>query len=371
MTRGWRNRTLLDLLTEFGLELLPEHDFPNDGWSGATFTSLLDGYGRRFVLKRTSLAKDWIARATKDNELREGWLASMPTPALLAWIPRAVIPYLGAAADGDGVAILAPDLSTELIAWERPGHDPAIDTDTMARVIQAIARLHSLPWSQSLEAMLERDGDPPPPWCPLAERLTLLTPASAARYAAEGNPVGDRFLTGWGAFDRLAPVAARELVEKLNADVTPLVDALAGLPVLGLHGDLKLANVALLPDERVGLIDWQMTLRAPLAVEMGWFLVSNSGSLPVEPDEVMAGYRQALEWDSGRWSFGNAPHDFAGLAGDWDVQLDLTWIVGLLLRGWRKGIDAETGAMLPSRVTAADDLAWWAGRAVAAANRRL
>jgi hypothetical protein len=369
MTRGWRDRTLLELLTEYGLELLPEHDFPNDGWSGATFTSLLDGYGRRFILKRTSLAKDWIARTTLDEELREGWLASLPPDA--HWLPRAVIQYLGAAADGDGVAILAPDLSTELIAWERPGHDPAIDADTLMRVIQAIARLHSLPWSQSLEETAEREGDPPPPWCPLAERLTLLTPVSAARYAADGNPVGDRFLAGWSAFDRAASQAARDLVERLSSDVTPLVTALAALPARGLHGDLKLANVALLPDERVGLIDWQMTLRAPLAVEMGWFLVSNSGSLPVEPDEVMAGYRQALEWDSGRWGFGNEPHDFAGLAGDWDAQLDLTWIVGLLLRGWRKGIDAEAGVILPSRVTATDDLASWADRAVEAANRRL
>ena len=360
---------MLDLLTEYGLELLPEHDFPNDGWSGATFTSLLDGFGRRFILKRTSLAKDWIARATRDRELREAWLASQPPEA--HGLPRALIPYLGAAADDDGVAILAPDLSTELIAWERPGHDPAIDIDTLMRIIQAIARLHSLPWSQSLEAMLERESDRPPPWCPLAERLTLLTPRSAEHYAADGNPVGKRFLAGWGAFDRVAPPAARDLVERLGNDVTPLVTALAALPVLGLHGDLKLANVALLPDERVGLIDWQMTMRAPLAVEMGWFLVSNSGSLPVEPDEVMNGYRQALEWDSNRWSFGNEPHDFAGLAGDWELQLDLTWIVGLLLRGWRKGIDAQADLMLPSGVTAADDLAWWAGRAVEAANRRL
>ena len=153
--------------------------------------------------------------------------------------------------------------------------------------------------------------------------------------------------------------------------MTPLVTALAALPVVGLHGDLKLANVALLPDDRVGLIDWQMTLRAPLAVEMGWFLVSNSGSLPVEPEAVMAAYRQALEWDSGRWGFGKESHDFSGLAGDWEAQLDLTWIVGLLLRGWRKGIDAEAGVVLASRVTATDDLAWWAGRAVEAANRRL
>ena len=43
MTGGWRDRSLLDLLTEFGLELLPEHEFPNDGWSGATFTTATDG----------------------------------------------------------------------------------------------------------------------------------------------------------------------------------------------------------------------------------------------------------------------------------------------------------------------------------------
>ena len=370
MTRGWRDRTLLDLLTEFGLELLPEHEFPNDGWSGATFTSLLDGYGRRFILKRTSLARDWIARATLDDDLREGWLAAMPAAAL-SWIPLAVIPYVGAAADADGVAILSPDLSTELIAWERPGHDPAIDAATLTRVLQAVARLHARPWSRVLESTAERDGEPAPPWCPLPERLTLLTPVSAAGYVADGNPVGDRFLAGWNAFERLAPEGARDLVDRLSADVSPLVTALAGLPSLGLHGDLKLANVALLPDERVGLIDWQMTLRAPLAVEMGWFLVSNSGSLPVEPDEAMTGYREALEWDSGRWGFGDEPHDFAALAGDWEAQLDLTWIVGLLLRGWRKGLDAEAGLVLPSRISAADDLAWWAGRAVEAANRRL
>src|SRR6058998_1096781 len=134
MSQGWRDRTLLDLLTEYELELLPEHDFPNDGWSGATFTTLLDSYGRRFILKRTSLANDWIARATHDDHLREGWLAAM-RPAERSLIPQATIPYLGAASDGDGVAILMPDLSNELISWERPGHDPAIDTDTLARLL--------------------------------------------------------------------------------------------------------------------------------------------------------------------------------------------------------------------------------------------
>ena len=53
------------------------------------------------------------------------------------------------------------------------------------------------------------------------------------------------------------------------------------------------------------------------------------------------------------------------------MQRDLTWIVGLVLRGWRKGLDAEAGVALPSGMTAAEDLAWWCERAVAAAERRL
>ena len=369
MSAGWRDRSLLDLLTEHGLNLMPEHEFPSDGWSGATFTSLVDGFGRRYVLKRTSLERDWIARATRDENLREAWLAALP-PGAMAWIPRAMTPYIGAAAEGDGVAILTPDLSNELIAWERPGHDPAIDAATLERVLRAMARLHAVPWSGVLEAVGEREGQPPPPWCPLPERLTLLAPTSAARYQAQGNPVGNRFLAGWEAFSRRAPSSARELVDRLSADPSPLVLALEVLPWAGLHGDVKLANVALLPDDQVGFIDWQMTLRAPIAVEMGWFLVSNSGSLPVGPDEVMRRYNASVERDERRpWPMGQSAE--FDVVGDWDLQRDLAWIVGLLLRGWRKGLDAEAGVRLPSRVSAADDLAWWSEQAVDAAYRRL
>ena len=65
------------------------------------------------------------------------------------------------------------------------------------------------------------------------------------------------------------------------------------------------------------------------------------------------------------------PRGLKATIGDWDAQVDLTWIVGLLLRGWRKGLDAETETILPSGVSAADDLAWWSRRAVEAADRRL
>ncbi len=132
------------------------------------------------------------------------------------------------------------------------------------------------------------------PWCPLRERLLLLTRPSAERYRAEGLAVGDRFLAGWDAFERAGPDGgASALIRGLSDDPSPLLAALGRLPATGIHGDLKLANVALLDDGRVALIDWQMMTLAPVAVELGWLLVSNSASLPIEPEAVLARYRDA------------------------------------------------------------------------------
>jgi hypothetical protein len=355
----WRERPLDDLLAEHGLDGAPDVPFPTDGWSGATFR-LLERDGRRYVLKRSAAAHDWIVRATRDDGIREAWLA-----ATLAADrdPGVTTPYVGAAVAPDGgAAILMRDLTETLGAWRRrPGGivlEPAEAEALMAR----IATLHSTTWSDAVEAATARTGSAPP-WCPLPERLTLLTPRSATGYAADGNPVGEIFLRGWAGFERFAPPAAVDLVDRLGRDPSPLVAALATLPSVGLHGDVKLANVARLDDEHVAWIDWQMTLRAPVAVELGWCIVTNSAELPFAPDEVMARYRAAADR--------TGADDARRRLGDWDAQLDLAWIVGLLLRGWRKGADTAHGVTLGSGVTAADDLAWWAERAVEAAGRRL
>ena len=124
---AWRDRPLADLLAEFGLAGIEERPFPTDGWSGSTFSAIERGH-ERFVLKRTSASRDWIVRATRDDGIREAWLANART-ATIGWLSdlggdRSVA-YLGAAVDANGAAaILMPDLSTELVAWERPTHEP-------------------------------------------------------------------------------------------------------------------------------------------------------------------------------------------------------------------------------------------------------
>jgi hypothetical protein len=139
-----------------------------------------------------------------------------------------------------------------------------------------------------------------------------------------------------------------------------------------------------------------MMMLAPVAVDLGWLLVSNSASLPVGPEAVLARYREAAERAAGAWlpigppwlggrspSVGPElerfptsdltlpPRSLEPTIGDWDAQVDLTWIVGLLLRGWRKGLYAEEGVVLGSGASAAVDLAWWCERALEAAARRL
>ena len=109
----WRERQLDDLLAEHGLDGVSDTPFPTDGWSGATFR-LLERDGKRFVLKHSSPANDWIVRATHDDGVREAWLAS----ALAAGQVDVATPYLGAAASPDGgAAILMRDLTDELGAW--------------------------------------------------------------------------------------------------------------------------------------------------------------------------------------------------------------------------------------------------------------
>ena len=332
MTRGYE--PLADLLGRFRIDPASEEPFPNDGWSGAVLTRLRDADGRAYVLKRDSLERDWIARATHDDVLREAWFA-VEGPAL-PWPVRN--PALGSAwTDIEGeVAILMPDLSDILFDWNAPLTDAQLES-----VLTALATLHG--------------GEPPSDeraWTGWEDRVTLICRTSLERPGPARDAVADRLLPGWDAWDRLASAGAREVIAALADNVEPLLEAMAGAPSSLIHGDLKLANAGISADGAVEMVDWQMVTVAPAGVELGWVLVAKVNALPLPPDDVLRRYWAAR---------GTAP----------GTQDDIAMLVGLLLRGWRKGLDAEAGITLASGVSAADDLAWWCERAVAAADRVL
>ena len=109
---------LADVLDAHGLSGVAEEPLQTDGWSGARMTRLTRGDGSAFVIKRDSLALDWIARVTGDDpELREALLVRA-TPSLP---PPVRLPHLAVARDGEEIALLMPDLTGTLLKLGGPG----------------------------------------------------------------------------------------------------------------------------------------------------------------------------------------------------------------------------------------------------------
>jgi Phosphotransferase enzyme family len=309
------------LLAEHGLTGVPEQPFDHAGFSGAALTRLVRGDGCAFILKRMSLKQDWIMRATDDLWCREAALAAA-APDLGDGLET---PVLGAASDGDAHALLMRDISAHLLS------SGAITTTQLDVIISRMAELHARPAPDGL------------PWCDLTRRLTLHTRATARVAEAYGAQVAHDIINGWRLFDELAPPRASDIVRGLQDDPSPLVVALNRAPAAFLHGDLKLDNIGLDAAGRMWLIDWAMTLVAPPAVELGWFIAINSRRLPLPLDDVIARYASAARMPREL----RARHDA------------LTVLCGLLLRGWRKALDAAAGD--------GDELRWWCERVEAAA----
>lgn len=317
-----RGPSLRAVLTTHGLADASEERLTNAGFSGAHITRLRRSDGASFILKRMSIERDWIMRATDDVSCRESIFAGRALP-----LPSAIrTPSIAAARDGDEHALLMHDITGDLLS---PGDVPDVD-----RILRAVASLHTAP----------SPGEGAVPWCDLARRLTLLTPAGAAIAASYGAPVAGDVVAGWELFERHASPGARRIVAALFDDVAPLVRALDPLPRALLHGDLKFDNIGLHPDGGIWLFDWAMTLLAPAAVDIGWFLAINSRRMRSPLDDAIAAHARYADI---------APQHIGR-------HRALTVLCGLFLRGWRKALDAEAGE--PA------ELRWWCDGAEAAAR---
>ncbi len=291
------------------------------GFSGARIYRQSNHDGASYVLKVTSAHSDWIMQATSDQSCREAVLANVA----LGGDGRVSSPAIGSARDGDVFSILMRDISAYLLPNEQ------LTGEQLETILRGMSQLHSLTPPNDSEV----------PWCSIEDRVTLFKP-QPERLAH--FRIGNDILRGWELFFDYSPEGIGNLVRSLFDDVGPLKRALGQLPDCFLHGDLKLDNIAICPSAKLSLIDWSMTMIAPAAIELGWFLAMNSRALPISLDEAVTAYT----------SYSNIERRFH------QRHQALTVLCGLLIRGWRKGLDAEAGE--PA------ELSWWCERAASAAE---
>ena len=264
-----------------------------------------------------SIERDWIMRVTDDTHCREAAFAA----AGIALGAEIRTPSVASARDGDGYALLMADITPYLLA-------ESITEEQLDLILLRMAELHARPVPAASF-----------PWCDAGRRLTLLSPDRARIAVAYGSTAGETFLRGWERFATLAPHDVVEAISTLWSDPLPLVATLDALPPALLHGDLKLDNIGLDPEGRMWLIDWAMPLVSSTALELGWFLAINSRRVPLSNDGVLDRYAAAAGIDVRD----RARHDA------------LAALCGLVLRGWRKALDADEGEP--------DELRWWCERA--------
>jgi thiamine kinase-like enzyme len=312
---------LTHLLNSHGVSFSNWAEIKQRGFSGARIYKQSSHEGVPYILKVTSARTDWIMRATSDHRCREAVLAN--TRCIRG--DQIDSPAFGSAQDGAIFSILMHDISEHLLPNEQLTHHQ------LSTILRGMSRLHSL----------TPPDDSDVPWCSIEDRLTLFMPdpEKLAHFR-----IADDILRGWQLFFDYAPRDVGDLVRSLFDDLSPLTNALGRLPSRVLHGDLKLDNIGIRPDGSLSLIDWSMPLIAPSAVDLGWFLAMNSRTLPISLDETISAYTSYSDLE-GRVH---------------EIHQSLTILCGLLIRGWRKALDAESGEP--------DELLWWCKGASSASS---
>lgn len=307
------------MLAEHGLSGVPWRHRSHDGYSGARLYHGQAESGRSFMLKHTSLSHDWIMAATADTTGRESRIAASG----LFTHGRVRSAAIDGVADGDQFYVLTHDITPFLLTG-------SLDADSLDAVIGGLVDLHAT------DATVDSAA-----WCPVEGRLSLLH-RGVDMLSEERDDHGliRDVRTGWEAFRRIAPPCLSELFSAVWDDFGVLRSGLGMLPAVFLHGDLKLDNLGLDRDQALWLIDWALVTRGPACIDMGWFIAANSHRIGADPQQVLTLYSRR-----------------AGLEGEQRRRHEsMAALCGLLLRGWRKALDAESGTRL-------EEFRWWCEQA--------
>lgn len=293
---------------------------PSDSKSAAGFERLVID-GERYLVKQ--LTDDWLAAGSLDRNARAVSLWESGVYDDLADIVDSTVVSGSRLGNSQGfpAALLMRDVSDCLVEV-----DGAVDLDTHAAFLSAMAAIHARYWES-------------PPTTDLMPFITTYRFLSPKQAVVEADQLGDRsdvlraVTPGWAALAELDPELTGMVMALLD-DPQPLVAALATTPVTFVHGDWKMGNLGRRRDGRVVLLDWDRAGAGPGTADLAWYLAVNSDRLPESKEDAAQRYRTALE-DLG-----------VSTSGWWSRQLTLTLLGGFLQLGW-------------SKVDQPNELEWW------------
>ena len=267
---------------------------------------------------------DWLADAARDDTCRSVGLFESGLYDDVSGIVDSTV--VGAARLGrDGApwpaALLMRDVGDDFVPL-----DGAVDLDTHAAFLDAMAALHARYWN----------APPVLDYMPLDRAYLFLSPRQVVE---ERDERGDRsdvlrvVLPGWAAVAEERPGLWSSIAHLVH-EPTPLVDALRRTPATFVHGDWKMGNLGRRSDGRVILVDWDRPHVGPGLADLGWYLAVNCDRLPEPKEACLERYRGGLEG--------------AGIATEpwWDDQVDLSLLGAFLQLGW-------------SKAGQPDELSWW------------
>lgn len=260
--------------------------------------------------------------------------------------------------------LLGDDVSRELLLWERGVLDqlPAevghvilggwVEDDTTVVVMRDLGdsiigsdtRLTASDCRQMLTAIhaLHRHhhDQPPADLAPLDAVIDTFAPARVGSAADLHNPVIDRVLRGWSAFEHLIdPALAKDLLSIVH-DPAPLADALSRRHQTMCHGDVAAVNIAWISGQLI-LIDWAQAVAAPGELDIARFLPGGLRSSDLTNDQFLDEYRAIAEKN-------------------YDPEaMRLSLLATLVWFGWSKALNA-TEHPDPIRQTQERlELSWW------------
>jgi len=304
------------------------------GFSGSVLerveVNLQTGGIKNLILKYTRLENDWLSLRSKDMVGREGSLLS---EAGLSGVWHCIhSPYIAFACENDATGLLMDDFTDYLF----PDIREPIDILQEDLILNTIASLHATFWESSEIRKMK--------WLMQPQKyLDVLGPGehTSDKTAAPPDKVRTSIHDGWNLAFQLLPVEINYFLKKPADEIFQYWN---DLPVTLLHGDAKIANMAILPSQQVVMFDWTYIGWGPCGIELGWWLAVNSTRLARSKEDLISQYRFCLQSNL----------SFFIPEKTWTRMIQLAIVTGVMMMLWSKALGFRTATK-----RGIDEWEWW------------